>query len=144
LPQQDLGKLISIHTAAPAYLQRAAVVALLSFVFFLITITLFYLRQWIGYFVLASGFLVVNLITLAGFWRQRRSVLRIYESGFYYRGSDVNWAQITAVEPGRTSGLRIKHEDGTRIAIPDSIDAYENAARAIYLGHRKASEERKR
>ncbi|HSI88645.1 MAG TPA: hypothetical protein VK918_06285 [Pyrinomonadaceae bacterium] len=138
MQQQDLGKLISIHTASPAYLQRAAVVAILSLVFFIVTIGLFYLRQWIGYFVLASGFLVVNLFTLAGFRRHRRSVLRIYESGFSYRGTDVKWGQVSAVEAGRSSGLRIKHEDGTWINIPDSIDAYENAARAIYLGHRES------
>ena len=138
MQQQDLGRLISVHTASPAYLQRAAVVALLSLVFFLITITLFYLRQWIGYFVLASGFLVVNLFTLAGFRRHRRNVLRIYESGFSYRGTDVKWGQVRTVEPGRSSGLRLKHEDGTWINIPDSIDAYENAACALYLGYRES------
>lgn len=136
--QQDLGKLVAIHAASPAYLQRAAGVAIISLLFFLITIALFYLRQWIGYFVLASGFLVVNLFTLAGFWRQRRSVLRIYESGFSYRGEDFRWANIVKIEPGRSSGLRIKREDGIWVSIPDTIDRYEDVARAIYLGHRES------
>ena len=130
---------MAVHQASPAYLQRAAVVAIVSLVFFLLTITLFYLRQWIGYFVLASGFLVVNLFTLAGFWRQRRSVLRIYESGFSYRGIDVRWGQISAIEPARSTGLRIKHEDGTWTRIPDTIHGFESAAQAIYRGHKAAA-----
>ena len=137
--QQDLGKLIALHAASPAYLQRAAGVAILSLLFFLITIALFYLRQWIGYFVLATGFLVVNLFTLAGFWRQRRSVLRIYESGFSYRGEDFRWADIVVIEPGRSSGLRIKREDGIWVSIPDSIDRYEEAAHHIYLKQKEAT-----
>lgn len=137
--QQDLGKLVTIHAASPAYLQRAAGVAILSLLFFLITIALFYLRQWIGYFVLATGFLVVNLFTLAGFWRQRRSVLRIYESGFSYRGEDFRWAHIVKIEPGRSSGLRVKREDGIWVSIPDSIDRYEEVAKLIYLGQKQAA-----
>jgi hypothetical protein len=47
---QELGKLKSVYGISPAYLQRAAIVAIVSFVFFLLMLVAFSLRQNIGYF----------------------------------------------------------------------------------------------
>jgi len=55
-----------------AQVQRAAFVAVLSFMFFLAMMFAFYIRQSMLYFLLATGFLVLYLITMASFLRLRK------------------------------------------------------------------------
>ena len=40
MPEHKLGKLIAVHSTSPAFLQRAAIVAALSFLFFLLALIL--------------------------------------------------------------------------------------------------------
>jgi hypothetical protein len=47
---QSLGKLQAVYGTSPAYLQRAAMTAIISFVFFLAMLFVFSIRQNIGYF----------------------------------------------------------------------------------------------
>ena len=56
----------------PAKLQRAVFVALLSFMFFLAMMLMFYLRQSMLYFLLASGFLVLYIVTMISFFRLQK------------------------------------------------------------------------
>ncbi|MET0753698.1 MAG: hypothetical protein ABWZ66_10015, partial [Pyrinomonadaceae bacterium] len=91
---QNLGKLESVHGIAPAYMMRALVVASLSFVFFLVMLVGFYIRQNIGYFLLSTAFLVVYVLTMFGWLAQRRKVLRIYENGFSYKKFAASWDEI--------------------------------------------------
>lgn len=56
----------------PAQLQRAVFIAVLSFLFFLAMMTMFYIRQSMLYFLLASAFLVVYIVTMISFVRMRR------------------------------------------------------------------------
>ncbi len=76
---KDLGKLVAIHGIAPAYLQRAVFIVILSFVFFLAMMFMYYIRQSITYFLLASAFLVLYLVTLFSFVMQRRSFVMLHE-----------------------------------------------------------------
>jgi len=52
--------------------QRAAFIAVLSFLFFLAMMLAFYIRQSVLYFLLATGFLVVYFVTMVSFVRLRR------------------------------------------------------------------------
>jgi type IV secretory pathway VirB6-like protein len=56
----------------PAQLQRAVFIAVLSFFFFMAMMLAFYIRQSILYFLLASAFLIVYIITMISFVRMRR------------------------------------------------------------------------
>ena len=83
---KQLGRLESVHGISPVYLQRALIVIILSFIFFLIMLIAFSIRQQIGYFVLATAFLVVKLFTLFGWMQQRKKTVLLYEDQmpFYY------------------------------------------------------------
>ena len=57
---------------APAQLQRAVFIAVLSFLFFLAMMFAYYIRQSALYFLLATAFLIVYLITMVSFVRLLR------------------------------------------------------------------------
>ncbi len=126
-----LGKLISTHGTSPAFLQRAAIVAGLSFVFFFVMLVAFYLRQQIGYFILSTAFLVVNLFTLIGWLMQKRNVAKVYENGFRYRKTIVFWDQISSATLDEPAGLTITKLDEETLIIPGSIDAIDKLASYI-------------
>ncbi|MEO6654613.1 MAG: hypothetical protein ABIO36_00875 [Pyrinomonadaceae bacterium] len=56
----------------PAQLQRAVFIAVLSFLFFLAMMLVFYIRQSPFYFLLATAFLIIYLITMISFVRLRQ------------------------------------------------------------------------
>lgn len=58
---------------SPAHLQRAVFIAVLSFLFFLAMMFAYYIRQSALYFLLATAFLIVYLVTMISFVRLRRS-----------------------------------------------------------------------
>ena len=127
----DLGKLISKHPTAPAYVQRAAIVALLSFVFFLAMLFVFLVRQQAGYLILAAAFLVVNIFTLIGFLMQRRNVVRVFENGISYGKSKIEWKSVKAVQSGEKNGIKVVAEDGTAVSIPKTITGFGSLAMHI-------------
>ncbi len=57
---------------SPTQLQRAAFVAVLSFLFFLAMMFAYYIRQSALYFLLATAFLIVYIITMISIVRLRR------------------------------------------------------------------------
>ena len=59
---------------SPARLQRAAFMAVLSFMFFVAMMFAFYIRQSALYFLLATAFLIVYLLTMISFVRLRRGI----------------------------------------------------------------------
>jgi uncharacterized membrane protein len=56
----------------PAQAQRAAFIAVLSFLFFLAMMLAYYLRGSILYFLLATAFLVVYIFTMISFVKLRK------------------------------------------------------------------------
>ena len=110
-----------MHRTAPAFIQRAAIIALLSFVFFLAMLVAFVLRQQIGYLVIAAAFLVLNFFTLIGFILQRQNAVAIFDKGFRYRKASARWPDVVSVDD-QESGLSIVKSDGSVIKIPRSID----------------------
>lgn len=139
MPEPELGQLKGVFGVSPAVLQRAAAVAFLSFVFFLLMMFGFYLRQNIGYFLLATAFLVVNLFTLIGWFAIRKKTVRIYEHGIRFRDFAATWDEITAVESRSDAGkltsekasVAITRTDGKSVVLPNSIDRIEEIVAVI-------------
>jgi len=103
-------------------MQRATVVAVLSFVFFLAMLVAFAARQHFMYLILAAAFLVVNIFTLIGFLMQRRNVVRVYEHGLSYGKSRVEWGSVRSAQFADSGELEIQAATGENLLIPKSID----------------------
>lgn len=97
-PEKQLGKLVAVHVLAPEHIQRAVFIAVLSFVFFLAMMVTFYLRENLLYFLLASAFLVVYVITLLSWIVQRRSVVKVHERGIAFKKSSAAWDEISSAD----------------------------------------------
>lgn len=121
MPEPNLGKLIAVHSTSPAFLQRAAIVAGLSFFFFLIAIIFYLVWQSFLYFMLASGFLIVQLFTMIGWWMQRRNAVFIYANGVSIRGRSLTWQQIASLERDDTGSLSLVSTEGETLLIARSI-----------------------
>lgn len=133
--EPDLGKLQSVHGIAPAFLQRAAIIVVLSFVFFLIMMIAFSIRQNIIYFLLATAFLIVQLVTLFGWVMQKRAEFKLFEKGFIYRNHICAFDEIEsmsvraaaaesslAVASGRSKiDCEIKKTNGEKIILSEAI-----------------------
>lgn len=117
-PEENLGKLVAIHGIAPAYLQRAVFVVVLSFMFFLAMMFAYYIRQSLVYFLLASAFLVLYLITLFSFMTQRKNVVEVFESGIRYKNTRIGWESIESVS---NEGV-VEKKDGSKLTLPRSLD----------------------
>jgi hypothetical protein len=115
------GKLVATHRTAPSFIQKAAIVALVAFVFFLAMLVAFLVRQQIGYLILAAAFLVLNIFTLIGFVLQRQNAVAIFDNGFRYRRASAKWPDVVSIDD-HESGLLIVKTDGSVIKIPRSID----------------------
>jgi hypothetical protein len=128
-----LGRLVSSHSTSPVYLQRAAIVAVVSFVFFLATLIVFYIRRQIGYFLLSTGFVVVYIFTLIGWVMQKRNVVGIYENGLKYRKFLAAWEDIVSVT-ANNEGLEIVNNKREKTLIPSSVTGYGQIVRAVKQG----------
>jgi hypothetical protein len=129
--KKDLGKLLSVHGASPVYMQRAVIVAVLSFIFFLAMLVVFSFRRQMGYFILAAAFLVVELFTLLGLFNQKRNILEIRERGIKYKKKSINWDEIDSLTAGNDGGLEITLKDRSKVLVPPSLFDLENARRFI-------------
>jgi len=124
MTEQKLGKLIAAHTIAPAYLQRAVIVAVLSFLFFLATMTMWSMWRNFLYFFLAMAFLIVYLVTMFGWLMLRKNVLKIYENGLTYRRFKARWDEIEAVGTNSKNGkttCEIRKAKGEKTVLSDAI-----------------------
>jgi hypothetical protein len=135
--QTDLGKLRGVYGVSPLFMQRAAAVSLLSFIFFLLMMGGFYWRQNIGYFLLATAFLAVNVLTLIGWIAIRRKTVQIYEFGFRFKNFCALWDEISAVERADTA-FKITKVDGSSFELPNAIDKADAIA-AIITSRMKGS-----
>lgn len=114
---KSLGKLIAVHGLSPAHIQRAVFITVLSFVFFLGTMVAYYVRQELLFFLLASAFLMVYIITLFSWIAQRKTVLEIFEKGVAYRKFSAKWDEIAEVKSDGTIVLK----DNKQIAVSSAI-----------------------
>ena len=130
LISNNLGKLESVHTISPVYLQRAAIIAVLSFVFFMAMLIGFYSRRNIGYFMLSSAFLVVYFFTLVSWVMQRRNVVKIFENGIRYKKFESHWDEIESAAYEETH-IEIKNTNKETTNIPASIQGFERITEVI-------------
>src|SRR5215213_5960936 len=122
MSELQLGKLESVHGISPVFMQRAAVVAVLSFLFFIAMLVAFSMRQNIGYFLL------VQLLTLFGWLAQRRAQLKIYENGFAYKKQTCLWDEIESIDGktenrsvgGEKINFEIRKTDGEKIVLTEA------------------------
>lgn len=135
----NLGNIKSVYGISPLFMQRAAIVALLSFVFFLLMLLGFYIRLNIGYFLLSTAFLMVYLFAMSGWLMARRQVLTIYERGFTFKKHVCRWEEIDAIEgktENRSNGgakinFEIRKTDGEKIYLTETICDVEKAVDII-------------
>ena len=129
MPELQLGKLESAHGISPVFMQRAAVVAVLSFIFFVAMMIAFSIRQNLGYFLLATAFLLVQLLTLFGWLMQRRTEFKVYENGFSYKKQTCLWNEIDSMAVKAESRLvggekvncEIRKTNGEKIVLNEAI-----------------------
>lgn len=126
-PQKHLGKLIAAYGMAPAYLQRAIFIIILSFVFFLAMMFACYIGKNIIYFLLASAFLAVYLVTLFSWVMQRRNHVEVFENGFKYKKNTVFWNEIAAISPTGEVTLA----NGGKLTVSKSLDNFDGVVRLI-------------
>ncbi|HRH45401.1 MAG TPA: hypothetical protein PKY82_27425 [Pyrinomonadaceae bacterium] len=117
---RKLGKLESIHGISPVFLQRALIVIILSFIFFLAMLIAFSVRQNIGYFLLATAFLLIKLFTLFSFIQARKKEVKIYENGFSFGKKECLYNEIEKIEKGQLSCQIIK-KDGEKITLTQAL-----------------------
>ncbi len=115
--KKSLGRLIAVYAITPAYMQRAVIVVVLSFLFFLAMMFAYFIRQSLLYFLLASGFLILYLLTIFSFMMQRRNRVEVFENGFKYKKDMTSWKDIREV---RSSGV-VLLENGKTIELPRSL-----------------------
>lgn len=127
----DLGSLIGTHGISPVYLQRAAIVAVISFLFFLIGLMFFYIQQSIGYFILSTAFLVVYIFTMIGWVMQKRHVVSLYENGITYKKFSSTWDELKSVTSSAGAGITLTKSKGESIMIGRSIADVDKVAVAI-------------
>ncbi|HEY8561179.1 MAG TPA: hypothetical protein VIL74_12460 [Pyrinomonadaceae bacterium] len=131
---QNLGKLISVYGIAPAFLQRAVIVAALAFIFFLTTLAMFSLWRNFLYFFLSTAFLLVYLATMFGWLMMRKNLLKIYENGLTYRKFTARWDEIkelTLSNKGAEFNYQISKTKGEKITLTESIYGVEQALKII-------------
>lgn len=131
MSSRNLGKLESIHGVAPLTLQRVAIVAVLSFVFFLAMLVAFYVRQHLGYFLISTGFLVVYVLTMIGWIAMRRHEFRIHENGISHSKFESTWDEISSVEMVPKKGLRVTRSDGNSAIIVESFADFDSIVSAV-------------
>ena len=126
-PEQNLGRLLAVHGIAPAYLQRAVFLVVLSFIFFLAMMFAYYILQNIIYFMLATAFLIVYLITLFSWFVQRRSVVQIYEGGISFKKQSAAWDEIAELDDKGVISLK----DNQKIILPGVLNKLDCAVTLI-------------
>lgn len=126
-----LGRLESIHGIAPAFLQRAVIVAVLSFLFFLAMLLVFYIRQNILYFLLSTAFLLVYLLTMVGWLLLRKNILKVYENGILYRKFSATWKDIKAISPQGKNRFEIIKSNNEKVIISEILENLDGIVRRI-------------
>ena len=131
MPEPSLGRLIAVHSTSPAFLQRAAIVAALSFLFFLAALIFYLVWQNFLYFILATGFLIVQIFTMVGWWMQKRNSVRLYENGLIHKKVTVFWADVARLRFEPKAGLRLELADANQLNIPSTTDGLSRIAAHI-------------
>ena len=127
----DLGRLVSVHGTSPVFLQRAAIVAILSFFFFMAMLLVFYIQQQLMYFVLSTAFLVIYIFTMIGWVMQKKNIVSIYEDGIAFKKFAARWDEIRSVKVDKQTGITIVKTNDESVTLGRSLDGIDAIATAI-------------
>lgn len=121
----QLGKLEGVYGVSPIYLQRALIIIALSFIFFLAMLVAFSIREQIGYFILATVFLVIKLVMLFGWIMNRKKEVKLYEKGLIIgkqtlRYDEIKTVELKQIKKDKQEGEIIK-TDGQKVILSDTI-----------------------
>ena len=89
----------------------------------------FYVRQSLGYFLLATGFLFVYLVTMFSWFTMRKKVVRTFENGFEYRSVQYSWSEVRGIS--ERLPLKIDLTTGKSLELPSTIAEPDILARRI-------------
>jgi hypothetical protein len=131
MSEMQLGKLESTHEISPVFLQRAVIVAALSFVFFMAMLFGFYMRQNIGYFLLSTAFLMVYILTMFGWLMMRKNTLKVYENGIVYKKFTARWSEIKSIGATDKKSFEITKINGEKVVLSEAIQDIESVIRRI-------------
>lgn len=115
--KKQLGRLIAVHPISPAHLQRAVLLAILSFVFFMSMMFAFYLLKNLVFFLLATAFLMIYLATMYSFITGRKKTVEVFENGLRIGKTSAMWSDVESVDD--TAGIQLT--DSKKLEIPRSI-----------------------
>ncbi len=132
-PDKNLGRIVAIHGVQAAYMQRAVFIVLLSFIFFLGTMVVFYMQQGFVYFLLSSAFLIIYLVTLFSWFSQRKNVVKIYEHGIEYRKYSCLWTEIESIGAGEKNTVNIRTKAGGKFTISAVISGLDQIVKTIRI-----------
>ena len=146
MSELQLGKLESVHGISPVFKQRAFVVAVVSFIFFILMLAGYLVRPGFVFVLLGTAFLVVGLFTLLGWLVQKNNQFKLFENGFAYKKSVCLWNEIERVnvktENSSISGAKmnclIRKTGGQEIVLTDVIEDLESIVKRI--GEKSQSE----
>ena len=124
---RSLGRLVAVHPISPAYLQRAVILAALSFIFFLAMMFAVYVLKDAIYFLLASAFLVIYLVMMYSFFAGRKKAVEVYENGVRIGRDSATWDRIGSVDDDGTVVLKA----GDKLSIAQSIHERDRLLRHI-------------
>jgi hypothetical protein len=125
--RRSLGRLVAVHPVAPAAIQRAVFIAVLSFLFFLGMMIAYYVRQDIGYFLLSTAFLIVYLAMMYAIFIQRKSTVELHEKGLRVRKSAIAFQEIESI----TGEGDIVLTDGQKVQLPKSVVQFDELVASI-------------
>jgi len=114
---KQLGRLIAVHPISPAHLQRAVLLAILSFIFFMSMMFAFYLLKNLVFFLLATAFLMIYLATMYSFITGRKKTVEVFENGLRIGKTSAMWSDVESVDD--TAGIQLT--DSKKLEIPRSI-----------------------
>jgi hypothetical protein len=115
--KKQLGRLIAVHPISPAHLQRAVLLAILSFIFFMSMMFAFYLLKNLVFFLLATAFLMIYLATMYSFITGRKKTVEVFENGLRIGKTSAMWSDVESVDD--TAGIQLT--DSKKLEIPRSI-----------------------
>ncbi|MGI8469973.1 MAG: hypothetical protein ACR2N3_16155 [Pyrinomonadaceae bacterium] len=124
--ENELGKLQAVYGTSPALLQRAAIVAVLSFVFFLAMLFAYSLTRKFIFFMLGTAFLIVEFLVLFGWQSLRRGEFKFFENGFEFKKQSYLWDEIKSAAANgngkQKGGYKIEMRDGREIVLSETMD----------------------
>ena len=113
-------------------MQRAVLLGVLSFVFFMSTMFAYYLLQKPLYFLLATAFLAIYLFTMYSFITGRKKTVEVFENGIRMGKTSALWTEVRRV----TEKGVIEIEGQKDLEIPQSIYERESLIAKIRSGLR--------